>query len=230
MIMRIDVIASGSSGNCYRISDGKTTLLLDAGIPFKKVQIGCGFKTSNIKGCLVTHRHGDHAKAISHLAARGIAVYGPKDLQELCPKVNGLLPLQAISIGSVTVLPFDVAHDVPCFGYQIQSTETQEKLVYITDTAYVKYKFSALTHVMIEANYEGNIMTGNVHNGSLPGCVAARIYRSHMSIDTVLNFLKANDMQNVKQIYLLHLSNVNSNAERFKELVQRQTGAEVYVY
>ena len=32
----IKAIASGSSGNCYRVSDGSTALLLDAGISIYK--------------------------------------------------------------------------------------------------------------------------------------------------------------------------------------------------
>ena len=36
--MEIKVIGSGSSGNCYLIDDGRTALLLDAGVPFSAVQ------------------------------------------------------------------------------------------------------------------------------------------------------------------------------------------------
>lgn len=228
--MDIQVIASGSTGNCYRISDGKTVLLLDAGIPFKQIQIGLHFQTSNITGCLVTHRHGDHAKAIPQLLKRGIAVYGPKDLQQVYQGIKVLQPLEPLPIGTMMVIPFGVEHDVECYGYQISSAETGEKLIYVTDTAYVKFRFSGLTHLMVEANYADDIMMHNVHEKNLPGFVAARIMQSHMSIDTLLQFLKANDMSKVRQIYVLHLSNGNSDAARFKDLIQRQTGAEVYVF
>lgn len=63
----IKVLASGSKGNCYLIDNGETKLLLDAGIPFNQIQIGCDFHVSDISGCLVSHRHGDHAKAIKDL-------------------------------------------------------------------------------------------------------------------------------------------------------------------
>jgi phosphoribosyl 1,2-cyclic phosphodiesterase len=55
--MIIKSIASGSSGNCYKISDGKTSLLLECGIPIKKIKLGCDFDLSDILGCLVTHEH-----------------------------------------------------------------------------------------------------------------------------------------------------------------------------
>ena len=228
--MDIKVIASGSSGNCYRISDGKTTLLLDAGIPFKQIQIGCGFKTSEISGCLVTHRHGDHAKAVPKLLERGIGVYAPRDLGQICRGAKYLEPLKTITVGSFIVLPFPVEHDTPCFGYEIESAETKEKLIYITDTAYVKYTFQGLTHLMVEANYGQEIIMGNAKRGKVPLFLAERVVKIHMSIETLLGLLRANDMSQVRQIYLLHLSDGNSNAEDFKRQVQEETGAEVYVF
>ena len=209
--MDIKIIASGSSGNAYLIGDGKTRLLLDAGIPFKRIQIGCGFRTSSIDACLVTHRHGDHAAAIPKLLQRGLTVYSNADVAGLYPGVQ------------------HVEHDVPCYGYQVTSEETGEKLVYITDSAYVRYTFTGLTHIMVEANYAQEIMIENVRDERVPLSLAARVMETHMSIETLLDLLRSNDMSKVRQIYLLHLSDNNSDAEAFKRQVQQETGAEVYI-
>ena len=50
-----------------------------------------------------------------------------------------------------------------------------------------------------------------------------------MSIETLLDLLRSNDMSKVRQIYLLHLSDNNSDAEAFKRQVRQETGAEVYI-
>ena len=227
--MDIKIIASGSSGNAYLIGDGHTFLLLDAGIPFRRIKIGCAFRTSMIDGCLVTHRHGDHSAAIPKLIERGIAVYSNADVAGLYEGVQELTALREYTIGTFRILPFEAEHDVPCYGYQVISTATDEKLVYITDSAYVKYTFSGLTHIMIEANYDEDIMLGNVRDEKIPFSLAERVAGTHMSIDTLIDLLRANDMTKVRQIYLLHLSDNNSDAEVFKRLVQQETGAEVYI-
>lgn len=225
----IKVLASGSKGNCYLMDNGETKLLLDAGIPFNQIQIGCDFRVSDISGCLVSHRHGDHAKAIKDLLKRGINVYGPKDLQNINPQISVLKPLIKYNIGSFMIVPFELTHDVECYGYQINSIGKQ-KLVYITDTAYVRYTFSELTHVMIEANYDTEIIRKNTLNMDINGNLASRIIQSHMNIKTVEEFLDANDLSKLQQVYLLHLSDSNSNADEFKDRIQKKTGAEVYVY
>jgi len=227
--MDIKVIASGSSGNAYLIGDGRTRLLLDAGIPFKHIQIGCGFRTSSIDGCLVTHRHGDHAAAIPKLLQRGMTVYSNADVAGIYPGVQSVEARKEFHVGTLRILPFEAEHDVPCYGYQITSEETGEKLVYITDSAYVRYTFTGLTHIMIEANYDEDIMLGNVRDEKIPFSLAERVAGTHMSIDTLLDLLRANDMTKVRQIYLLHLSDNNSDAEVFKKMVQQETGAEVYI-
>lgn len=225
--MNIKVIASGSSGNCYLISDDKTSLLLDAGISFKQIQIGTNFNISNIGGCFVTHRHIDHAKSIKDLNKRGVPIFGPKDVAEIYP-IKIIKPFIRLKIGTFEIVPFPLKHDVECYGYQIMNKDN--KLVYITDTVYAKYKFSNLTHIMIEANYDRNIIRNNTFNDVVNGKLANRIIASHMSLDTVKEFLSENDLNKVQQIYLLHLSDNNSDTALFKDAIQRQTGAEVYVF
>jgi phosphoribosyl 1,2-cyclic phosphodiesterase len=58
---------------------------------------------------------------------------------------------------------------------------------------------------------------------------ASRLRRSHMSIDNVLDFLKANDISAIEKIYLLHLSSGNSDEKDFKNRVQKATGVPVEV-
>jgi metal-dependent hydrolases of the beta-lactamase superfamily I len=227
--MDIKIIASGSSGNAYLIGDGKTRLLLDAGISFKRIQVGCGFQTSSIAACLVTHRHGDHALAVPKLLQRGIPIYSNANVAGIYKGVQILTALKEFTINTLRILPFEVEHDVECYGYQVTSTVTGEKLVYITDSAYVRYTFTGLTHIMIESNYAEDIMIGNVRDERVPLSLAARVVQTHMSIENLLDLLRSNDMTQVRQIYLLHLSDNNSDAEAFKRQVRQETGAEVYI-
>ena len=227
--MDIKIIASGSSGNAYLIGDGKTRLLLDAGISFKRIQVGCRFQTSSIDACLVTHRHGDHAMAIPKLLQRGITVYSNADVVGLYPGVQQMEALKEHRIGTFRILPFEAEHDVLCYGYQVASEETGEKLVYITDSAYVRYTFTGLTHIMIEANYAQEIIIDNARHERIPLYLAERVIQTHMSIETLLDLLRSNDMSKVQQIYLLHLSDGNSDAAAFRRQVQQETGAEVYI-
>ncbi len=232
--MDITVIASGSSGNAYRISDGDTALLLDAGIPLQRIKQALNFRVRDLAGCLITHAHGDHAKAAGDLAKAGVDVYTSQGTIDACKltghRMKSVKALQEVMIGTFAVLPFDVQHDVPePLGFLLTSRRTGEKLLYFTDTYYLKYRFTGLTHIMGECNYSMDIVEQSVRNGYIPPELVPRLVKSHMSLEHFLDLLKANDLHEVKQIYLLHLSNNNSDAERFREAVQKLTGTEVYV-
>lgn len=232
--MLIRSIASGSAGNAYHITDGRSCLLLDAGIPLKRIQEGCGFTVSQLSGCLVTHAHGDHVKAAKDLARLGVDVYtslGTIEKAELKGhRIHPVKALETVRVGTFEVLPFDVEHDAPePLGFLMRSTVTQEKLLYFTDTYYLRYTFKGLTHIMMEANYDPETMEDNVRAGRVDAHRAKRTIGSHMSINTVMSTLESFDLSRLQQIYLLHLSNDNSLADEFKRRVQALTGREVYL-
>jgi phosphoribosyl 1,2-cyclic phosphodiesterase len=231
--MRIKVLASGSTGNSYRISDGKTSVLLDAGLPFSAIQKGCDFSLASLDGCLITHEHNDHAKAGADLMKRSVDVYTSQGTALIHGwsghRLHIVKSMERVTIGTFDVLVFDVEHDsVEPLGFVVHSRETREKLLYFTDTFYVKYRFDGLTHILCECNYDRNMLLENVRIGEIEPFVAKRIMKSHMCIDTLLNMLQSNDLSKLRQIYLLHISERNGNVETFKERVQRLTGAEVY--
>jgi len=232
--MNIKVIASGSSGNAYKVSDGKTALLLDAGIPLKALQRALNFRTRDLSGVLITHSHGDHSKAAKDLAKAGINIYTSKGTIDACKlaghRIKPVKALHELTIGTFKVLPFDVQHDAPePLGFLLHSTATGEKLLYFTDSYYLKYRFNGLTHIMGECNYSMEQVEKSIAAGYIPQELARRLIKSHMSLEHFLDLLKANDLSQVQQIYLLHMSSNNSNAERFKRAVQELTGTEVYV-
>jgi len=70
--MTFTSLASSSHGNCYVVSDGKTTILLECGISFRRIKKGLGFDLSNIRACLVSHEHKDHAKSVMDFIKSGV--------------------------------------------------------------------------------------------------------------------------------------------------------------
>lgn len=230
--MNVNVLGSSSKGNCYIVSDGVTRLLLDCGVPIKRILSGIDFNPGSVAGCLVTHSHGDHVKSARELMFRGISVYASAGCIGAA-EIGGAVPVKSmkmLTLGTFRVLPFDIQHDAPePLGFLLKSTVTDEKLLYFTDTYYLKYKFTGITHILCEANYDPEILRRRVESGEVPGMLADRVISSHMSIDHLEDFLRACDLSKLRKIWLCHLSDGNSNAAEFKKRIQRLTGVEVEV-
>jgi len=237
--LKIQVIGSGSSGNCYRVDDGKTALLIECGLPIRKIKEGCGYNLSAISGCIVTHEHKDHSLAVNDLMKAGIDVYMTEGTARAGRAETYRLKLwhrdgidtigkpfyHAERIGTFSVKPYMAHHDAaePVF-YLVESNATGEKLLFVTDSCYIDYRFAGLTHIMVEANFCADSLA-DVDNDPRRG----RLRHSHMSLENCIGLLKANDLTNCREIWLIHLSSSNGDAEEFKQRVQEATGCPVYV-
>lgn len=232
-MIKIHSLASGSSGNCYHITDGSTTLLLECGIPFREIQKGVGFRTSEIAACLISHEHKDHCKSIKDVVKAGIDCYmssGTADAINLQHhRIKRVKAKERIKIGTWDILPFDVQHDVSePYGFLLMN-KNGKKVLFATDTYYIRYKFTGLTHIMVECNYSMKILNENIASGRVPKLMKKRLMRSHFSLENVKDFLKANDLSKVEEIWLLHLSDNNSDEDLFKREIQALTGKLVIV-
>ena len=151
MSISIKIIASSSAANCYRLDDGQTALLLEAGLPLKKIKEALNFKVSALSGCLITHEHGDHAKAVVSLLEAGIDCYMSLGT------AGGLVPIsqedaiahhrlhivsagEQMKIGTWTILPFDTVHDcAEPLGFLLQSGS--EKILFSPPSLSTKFDF-----------------------------------------------------------------------------------------
>ncbi len=227
--MRMKILASGSSGNCYFLQNKEETLIIECGVPYKEILRGLDFNIGNVLGCLVTHEHKDHAKAIRDIIKAGIDIYTTEGTALACAaleyRVKHIKSERQFNLGDYKILPFEVEHDASePLGFLIQHNDFG-KLLFITDSYYCQYKFSGLNHIMIECNFSSEILQENQYSLVLTN----RLLVSHFSLENVKEFLKANDLSNVKDITLLHLSNGNSDAKLFKEEIEKLTGIPTYI-
>ncbi len=108
-------IASSSAGNAYRVTDGQTMLLLEAGLSYKEIQRSLSFRVTQLSACLITHEHGDHSRSAKELMRAGVKVFtssGTADAVGLSGhRLQIVKPGERVQVGSWTILPFGVEHD-----------------------------------------------------------------------------------------------------------------------
>lgn len=229
-MVEIKSFGSSSAGNCYQIIDGSSSLLLEAGISPKKLPIDF----STVDALLVTHEHGDHSKFIKDILKRSaLSVYCTKGTAQFIDAPNYRIMTvkakESFTVKGWQIMPFEVEHDAAePVGYFIL-TPSGKKVLFATDTYYIRYKFKGITHFMIECNYSLDKVDELLADGKIDKNRRNRLVTSHFEINNVLQFFRDQDKSAVEEIWLLHLSDSNSDARLFKEKVQAATGAPVYV-
>lgn len=154
--MKYISIASGSKGNCFIIHTKKTTLMIDCGST--KAHLMRSFEQLNlsidaIDALLITHDHGDHVAQIKHFTS--IPTFSPIALKTNHQQI--IYENKSFEINECVITPIGLSHDTNVtVGYIID--DGSEKLVYITDTGYVKENLLSTIenadYYIIESNHD----------------------------------------------------------------------------
>lgn len=224
--MNLQVLGSSSKGNGYVINNETTCLIIEAGIPLNEIKKAIDYKIGNIACCLVTHRHGDHAKHLGDYAKSSIQCYATEPTLEGLSTHHNCHAIQLqeqITIGEWSVIAFPTEHDVDgAVGFLIYHKDTGI-ICFLTDTLYTKFKFPQISTYLIECNFDEEILENNAINGLLSDIQAQRISQTHMSINTCCELFEANDLTLTDNIVLIHLSDKNSNEKEFVERISNLT-------
>ena len=232
--MELKILGSSSSGNCYVFDNGIEALVVECGISFNEVKKAVDFDISRIVGCLVSHEHGDHTKHVQKFLDAKIDMFMSSGTMSKIGFESYYLPsiLEAgveKSLCGFRIIPFNIQHDaVEPLGFLIHHPE-MGTVLFATDTYYLKYKFGGLNNILIECNYRIDILKENIANGRVPKVMSDRTMQSHMSYETCVETLLANDLSAVNNIVLIHLSDGNSNACEFQQGIHEATGKTVHV-
>lgn len=210
-MMQLKCLASGSSGNCYLLhADNGETLILDCGIGIKEIKKGLNWDVTGVVGAICTHSHKDHSLSVFDIGNMGIRVLNP----------TYDLFLEAVHFGDFTIRPFGLTTvdgrwthtnadgtECPCYGFLITHKE-MGKLLYITDTELIKWRFKGINHILLGVNYDKDLVDADNPK-------ANHVFRGHLSIDTACDFVKANYSDSLQNVIMCHLSSKNADKDSF---------------
>lgn len=183
--MKVKVISSGSDGNAYVITDNKKKqLLVECGLVIKKILREIDL--NKLQGCIVSHEHKDHSIAKENLGRFSVNVYDNTNMQ-----VG-----KTYRIGDYRVFPIQSQHNVPCFGFIINSINEDKKILFSTDTYEIDPHTPDIQYdlAMLECNYSESYVNKEDEG-----------YYNHMSCERLQNWLEIRQ-HNPKILCLIHLS------------------------
>ena len=222
-MVNVNVLASGSKGNCTALIFGKVTILLDAGIGFDRLQQALNFE--NPAACLITHEHGDHVNknTLNELLTRGVEVYmtkGTANALQLEPShrlkiIESKIAYDLDNKNHIWFYATPSVHDAaePVYFTIHFSTET---VSYITDTNYLPTFDTLPRYLIIEANHS----TADLINAPIDQRQKQRILNNHLAIEKVLPYIETNLSNQLTEVHLIHISKRHGDAEKFKQMVQ----------
>lgn len=229
--MKIDILASGSGGNCIALRSGETTVLVDAGIAKTKIEkklLEVGIRPDSIKAIFITHAHADHIKGVILANKYNIPVFAAEGEWKKIVGVSQDLkrPFKSgtdINIESYFIESFKTHHDaMDPVGYVVHDANGFKCSICL-DTGHVDQDMLSAMEFsntyIIEANHEPAML----EYSDYPNSVKARILSNigHLSNEQTAEALSKLIHGVGEQIFLTHLSSKNNLPELAKMTIQR---------
>ena len=222
--MKLRVLSSGSSGNCYVVeADNGKRILLDVGIAYANILPELGYDLMSVEGIFVTHRHKDHSKALDKFIHYGVPCFGNDDLAS---RYVGCITMpKVIRTDNFKVQSFAVEHDVPNNAF-IVDLEACHRLLYITDSSYITQRVKSVKTALIECNYDNEYLMKR----EMQNIVSRSHPENHLELYDCAEYINEINDGSLERVVLCHLSSENIVEQHAVDIIREQTGiAEVYV-
>lgn len=219
--MKVDILASGSKGNCIALQSSQTTILVDAGVPktyIEKRLLDVGISVDSVKAIFVTHAHSDHVKGLPLAVKYNIPVFASTGEWKSIGDFDSNLKMLAeagkgIGVHDFYIEPFGTHHDAhEPLGYVITSMNEGVKCSVCLDTGHVDNEMlKAMEYsniYIIEANHEPNMLEVSKYPPSVKARILSHI--GHLSNQQTADALSKLITGHGEQIYLTHLSHSNN--------------------
>ena len=230
--MKLQVIASGSKGNCYVLDDGERKLMIECGVSISAIKKALYFDFNRMDGCLITHSHKDHCKSAADICKLGINIYSSEGtLKEIGlfghHRAIAARPMCVSTFGNWMVKPFNIKHDTAePFGYYCCNNKLNERFVFLTDAAYSPYIFFNNDYLLVECNHDYDSLDDSVATGAIAAAHRLRVMTNHFSLENCVAFVKtcATHSRQLRKVVLLHASDQNADVNKMVAVMQQKTG------
>lgn len=222
--MRLTVLGSGSSGNCYIVGNSNERILLDCGMPYRETLKALNFNVAVVDAILVSHEHKDHAMSARAFSKMGVPIYSGAATAHKCEYICPVSALKPFSAKNFDIMGFPLPHDeTPNFGFLVRHSDIG-KLLYMTDLAYCPYNFRkvGINHLMVECNYIESDLDVN------DDAYKHRV-QGHASLSTTKGIIRANMTDALKTVTIIHVSANYGDPDRMLTEVKSVVGDGVEV-
>lgn len=243
--IEVSALASGSSGNCFYVSNGKQAILIDAGISTKKIierLNSIGKSPESIKGIFITHEHIDHTRGADVFARQfNVPVFATKEVVKesfICSNkrlVKSIKNNSSIKICGMIVRSFTKSHDaVDPVGFCVSFKE--KTVSFITDAGHVcsnvSKHISKSDFLFLESNHDEEMLQNGPYPYYLKRLISSDI--GHLSNKQAALSVLEYASPKLKGVVLSHLSSTNNTPEMalrtFENYLKERTNApEIYV-
>jgi phosphoribosyl 1,2-cyclic phosphodiesterase len=226
------VLASGSRGNAIYVSDGRSAILIDAGLSGIEIQrrmAAKGLDPSSLDAILVSHEHADHIHGVGVLSRRfGLTVHISDETRKASKSALGKLAAirpfrcgRRFSIGDLVVHPFSTSHDAadPA-GFTIRCNGS--KVGVATDlgiaTSVVKTHLQACDILILEANHDDRMLIDGPYPWPLKQRIRGR--SGHLSNEDAATLLSTLQHDRLAHVILAHLSEENNTPDIARKTIE----------
>lgn len=233
-MINIKSYGSGSSGNCYLVTNKDTNIILECGIQpneIKNMLIENNLNYTDINACISSHSHHDHSYCIKDFDTYDIPCYCTIETKmRYFVSDDNFIALENgkyYSVGSIKFLAFSVYHGkTECYGFILADKDNMK--LFITDFQSLNVNLSnfSVDEIFIECNYiQENIELKKATDNEYLSIKHARQINTHCSLENLVVLLKSKlfNLNKCKKINLIHISVELGDIEKMKQTVQENT-------
>ncbi|GFP78221.1 MBL fold metallo-hydrolase [Clostridium fungisolvens] len=219
---------SGSSGNSIFVRSDSGKVLIDAGLPGKKIDSALseiGQNPSEIDGIFITHEHSDHIKGIGVLSRKyNIPIYANEATWNAMENQVGKIKEEniriidkrsTIEVKDLEIKCFNIPHDAAGpMGYTIRSKGRSVSVAtdFGTFTEEIKENIKDSEVILLESNHDIQMLKYGPYPYPLKRRILSEI--GHLSNEdcgkAIVDILRGDEP---KKIILGHLSNTNNHPD-----------------
>lgn len=227
----ICVLASGSKGNAIYVSDGRSSILIDAGLSAVEIErrlLSRNLRPDSLDAIIISHEHSDHIQGAGPLSRRHrlpVYINGPTlaaaeaQLGNIRRTVK-FRPGASFNVGDLWLHPFSVSHDASeSVGFTVEVGAT--KIGIATDlgtaTQLVSHHLKGCQLMVLEANHDPKML----EEGPYPWHVKQRIQSrlGHLSNQASRDLLGDISHSGLTHVILGHISETNNTPQKALSVV-----------